>query len=467
MLLTITTNHRPATDLGYLLHKNPVRCQSFALSFGKAHVFYTEATEDRCTAALLLEVDPVAMVRGKGGISQTVLAQYVNDRPYVASSFMSVAIAQVLGSGTGWSFKRTSRIGQHPNSASGKLLKYCPAEAARSFLNDIFQPLGYEIQAIRYPLDEKFEDWGPSPYYSVTLSKTTTLSELLTHLYVLIPVFDNFKHYYVGQEELEKLLKHGEGWLASHPKREAISRRYLKHRYSLAREAIARLAEQDDQPAEELVEARTESKEELLEKPISLNERRLDEVVAQLKKSDAKRVLDLGCGEGRLLRELLKEKQFEEIVGMDVAVRSLEIASERLHLDDLPPKQKDRIRLLHGSLMYRDKRLAGFDAAAVVEVIEHLDPPRLAAFERVVFEFARPATIVLTTPNREYNVTFDNLAAGAFRHEDHRFEWSREEFQTWAKNIADRFGYTVQFQSVGLEHPEFGPPTQMGVFKHE
>ena len=252
--------------------------------------------------------------------------------------------------------------------------------------------------------------------------------------------------------------------MASHPKREAISRRYLKFRFSLAREAIARLAEQDDQPAEELVEARTEGKEESLEKPISLNEQRLDDVVAQLKKSGAKRVLDLGCGEGRLLRELLKEKQFEEIVGMDVSIRSLEIASERLRLDDLPPKQKDRIRLLHGSLMYRDKRLAGFDAAAIVEVVEHLDPPRLASFERVVFEFARPDTIVLTTPNREYNVVWPNLAAGAFRHDDHRFEWTREEFQTWAKGLAEKFGYTVEFQSVGPEHEELGSPTQMGVF---
>jgi 3' terminal RNA ribose 2'-O-methyltransferase Hen1 len=427
-------------------------------------VFYAEATEDRCTASLLLEVDPVAMVRGRGGVSQTILAQYVNDRPYVASSFMSVAIAQVLGPALDGRSKERPELASTPIPLVAKL-EVLPCRGGEEFLNDIFQPLGYEIQAIRYPLDEKFEDWGPSPYYSVTLSKNTTLSELLTHLYVLIPVFDNFKHYYVGQEELEKLLKHGEGWLASHPKREAISRRYLKHRYSLAREAIARLAEQDDQPAEELVEARTESKEELLEKPISLNERRLDDVVAQLKKSDAKRILDLGCGEGRLLRELLKEKQFEEIVGMDVAVRSLEIASERLHLDDLPPKQKDRIRLLHGSLMYRDKRLAGFDAAAVVEVIEHFDPPRLAAFERVVFEFARPGTIVLTTPNREYNVTFENLAAGAFRHEDHRFEWSREEFQQWATGIADKYGYIVQFQPVGPEDVNLGSPTQMAVFK--
>jgi len=467
MLLTISTCHRPATDLGYLLHKNPARCQSFPLSFGNAHVFYPEAAEDRCTAALLLDVDPVAMVRGRSGLTQTVLAQYVNDRPYVASSFMSVAIAQVLGPALDGRSKERPELAKTPIPLVANI-EVLPCRGGEDFLNDVFQPLGYAVESVRYPLDETFPDWGPSPYYSVTLSKTTTLGELLTHLYVLIPVFDNFKHYYVGQEELDKLLKQGEGWLATHPKRDAIVRRYLKHRPSLARQAIERLVEQDDQPADDvLAEARGDNREESLEKPLSLNEERLGSVAAALKASGAKRVLDLGCGEGRLLRELLKDKQFEEIVGLDVSIRSLEIATARLRMDDLPPRQRERIQLLHGSLMYRDKRLSGFDAAAVVEVIEHLDPPRLAAFERVVFEFARPATIVLTTPNREYNVTWPNLTAGAFRHEDHRFEWTREEFRNWATGVTERFGYSVEFRAVGPEHAELGPPTQMGVFHRD
>jgi 3' terminal RNA ribose 2'-O-methyltransferase Hen1 len=466
MLLSISTTHRPATDLGYLLHKNPARCQSFSLSFGRAHLFYPEASDDRCTAALLLDVDPVGMVRGKGGVSHGMLAQYVNDRPYVASSLMSVAIAQVLGPALDGRSKERPDLAATPIPLVAQL-EVLPCRGGETFLHDIFGPLGYSIHAVQYPLDESFADWGASPYYSVTLSKTTTLSELLTHLYVLIPVFDNFKHYFVGQDEMDKLMRHGEGWLASHPKREAIAHRYLKHAPSLARQALARLAEQDDQPDETLIEARAEGKEETLEKSISLHEQRLMAAVEVLKASGAKRVLDLGCGEGKLLRELLKEKQFEEIVGMDVALRALEIAKERLRLDDLPPMQKERIRLLHGSLMYRDKRLAGFEAAAVIEVIEHLDPPRLAAFERVVFECARPATIVLTTPNREYNVLWPALAAGAFRHEDHRFEWTRTEFQTWADGVAGRFGYTVMFKSVGPEQAELGSPSQMGVFHRE
>lgn len=464
MLLTITTTHRPATDLGFLLHKNPARCQTFPLSFGNAQVFYPEAEEDRCTAALLLEVDPVAMVRGRSRQSQGILAQYVNDRPYVASSLMSVAIAQVLGPALDGRSKERPALAQMPIPLVAAI-EVLPCRGGEEFLHEVFDPLGYEVTAVRYPLDETFADWGPSPYYSATLTKTATLSELLTHLYVLIPVFDNFKHYYVGRDELEKLLKRGEGWLAAHPRRDAIVRRYLKHRPTLARQAIERLMEQDDQPSAEFADgARAESREESLEKPLSLNDERVRAVVTALAASGAKRVLDLGCGEGRLLRDLLKEKQFDEIVGMDVSIRSLEIAARRLRLDDLPPRQRERIRLMHGSLMYRDKRLAGFDAAAVVEVVEHLDPPRLAAFERVVFEFARPATVILTTPNREYNATWPNLAPGALRHEDHRFEWSREEFQVWATGIAERFGYRVTFASVGPEDAALGPPTQMGVF---
>ncbi|HZZ71537.1 MAG TPA: 3' terminal RNA ribose 2'-O-methyltransferase Hen1 [Pirellulales bacterium] len=464
MLLTLTTTHCPATDLGFLLHKNPARCQSFPLSFGKAHVFYPEAETTRCTAALLLDVDPVAMVRGRSGFAQSGLAQYVNDRPYVASSFMSVAIAQILGPALDGRSKERPELATTPIPLTAKL-EVLPCRGGEAFLFEVFQPLGYEVEAIRHALDEKFDEWGASPYYSVTLTKTTTVSELLTHLYVLIPVFDNFKHYYIGTDELAKLLKHGEGWLATHPQREAISYRYLKRQPSLARQAIARLAEHDEQPGEGLVENKIDSAEDSLEKPLSLNEQRLNAVAATLAESGARRVLDLGCGEGKLVRELLKQRQFDEILAMDVAVRALEIASNRLRLDDLPRRQKERIHLMHGSLMYRDKRLAGFDAAAVVEVIEHFDPSRLAAFERVLFEFASPKTVVVTTPNREYNVMWPSLPAGQFRHADHRFEWSRAEFQTWAKRVADQNGYAVRFLPIGPEDETVGAPTQLGLFE--
>ncbi|HYX89310.1 MAG TPA: hypothetical protein VE753_08065, partial [Gaiellaceae bacterium] len=140
-------------------------------------------------------------------------------------------------------------------------------------------------------------------------------------------------------------------------------------------------------------------------------------------------------------------------------------AQRRLRLDRLAPRQRERVELFQTALTYRDRRLTGFDAAACVEVIEHLDRPRLSAFERVVFEHARPGTVVVTTPNREYNARFDGLPAGSFRHRDHRFEWTRGEFEDWGGELAGRFGYGVRFLPVGPEDPELGPPTQMAVFE--
>ncbi len=254
--------------------------------------------------------------------------------------------------------------------------------------------------------------------------------------------------------------------MAAHPEKELITRRYLRHRSNLYREALARLVEE-----EQLDDADGESAgpglEESLEQTVSLNEQRHGTVLAALRGSGAHSVIDLGCGEGKLLRELLADKQFERIVGMDVSIRSLEIAQKRLRVERMPDRQAERLRLIHGSLIYRDQRLENFDSAAVVEVIEHLDPPRLSSFERVVFEFARPLTIVVTTPNSEYNIMWESLPAGNFRHADHRFEWTRPQFQDWANRVAGQHGYTVRFVPVGPVDEVVGSPTQMGVFERQ
>ena len=466
MLLTLSTTHRPATDLGYLLRKNPARAQSFELTFGKAHVFYPEAGDDRCSATLLVEVDPVGLVRNRRGPSGEggLLDQYVNDRPYAASSFLSVAIAEVFGTAlSGTECKDHPGLAQTPLPLTVQI-PAVPCRGGEELLRKLFEPLGYTVSARRLPLDETFPDWGESSYFHVTLAGTLPLHQLLSHLYVLVPVLDNDKHYWVGDDEVAKLLRHGEGWLASHPEREAITRRYLKHQRSLVTDALAQLVDESDPHPDETA-ATHEQEEAAVERALSLNEQRLGTVLAVLKASGAQSVLDLGCGEGRLLQMLLKERQFTRLVGLDVSHRVLEMAAENLHFDRLPALQKERIKLLHGSLMYRDERLAGFDSAAVVEVIEHLDPPRLAAFERVLFECARPGTVVLTTPNREYNVKWETLPAGKFRHRDHRFEWTRAEFQDWANRVAARFGYRVRFLSVGPEDAVVGAPTQMGVFE--
>jgi 3' terminal RNA ribose 2'-O-methyltransferase Hen1 len=270
MLLTITTTHQPASDLGYLLHKHPDRVQSFDLSFGKAHVFYPEVGIERCSACLLLDVDPVGMVRGRNFGTSFLLAQYVNDRPYAASSFTSVAIAQVFGSALQGRCKDRPELATTPIPLSARI-DVLPVRGGERFLRNVFEPLGYTVEARGCPVDEQFPEWGESPYFAVTIAGTTTLANLLAHLYVLISVFDNAKHYWIGEDEMEKLLTKGAGWLAGHPEKEEITRRYLKFQPSLFREALARLVQEEEPQEAEDDDRRTEQPEEVLEKPLSLN----------------------------------------------------------------------------------------------------------------------------------------------------------------------------------------------------
>ena len=331
MILTISTTHEPATDLGYLLYKHPDRTQSFDLAFGQAHVFYPEASSDRCTAALLLDVDSIGMVRGPK--SGATLFEYVSDRPYVASSFMSVAIAQVFGSALAGNCRDRPELVEQAIPLEA-MLSALPSRGGEEMVRRLFEPLGYEVETVAHELDPEIPEWGDSRYLTVTLRAELPLRDMLRHLYVLVPVLDNRKHYWVGEDEVEKLVQKGEGWLAEHPDRDLIARRYLKHRRSLARKAVERLTAAEEPPEEEPADG-AES-EDVRDRDPGLHEQRLGTVLSVLRAERVRRVVDLGCGEGKLLRLLLKDAQFERIVGMDVSLRSLEIAEDRLNLDRMP-----------------------------------------------------------------------------------------------------------------------------------
>lgn len=466
MLLKIATTHTPATDLGFLLRKHPDNVHRADLSMGKSVIFFPEATKARCEAALYLDVDPVQLVRGrKGAAGSAMLDHYVNDRPYAASSFLSVAIARTL---------RDAMAGRAPEREElaetaiplELTVTPLPSKDGDGILRRLFEPLGYEVELEAALLDDQHPDWGPAPCQTLRLKGSVRLCDALTHLYVLIPVLDDGKHYWVGDDEVEKLIAKGGEWLQAHPERDLVAKRYLrKRRY--ARAALSVLDEKFGTPLEEdeTEDEVAAAAEEALEKPMGLNAQRYEVVTAELLGLGARHICDLGCGEGKLLSRLMKERDFKRIVGFEVSTIELEKAERRLKLDRMSPTQRERIDVYRGSLVYEDERLEGFDAITLVEVIEHVDAERLDALERVVFARAQPGAVIVTTPNREYNAVFETMTPGTLRHADHRFEWTRSEFEAWATAVCNRQSYTVRFEGIGDAVDAFGHPTQMAIFE--
>ncbi len=444
-----------ASDLGFLLHKHPDHIHTRNTSAGDATIFYPKVTDTCTTAVLHLDVDPVGLVRGKNPNADGLLAQYVNDRPYVANSFLSVAMARAFAQTMAGKSKDRQALADQPLDFEIRVLPVA-LDGDRELLSVLFEPLGYRILAPETVTDRQVID--------LRLAARLRLAEILNHLYVLVPVLDNFKHYFVAQEEIDKLLVKGEGWLADHPAKELITRRALKHRRSLANVALARLAESAIAEPDDAPQLRPE---EQLEKPLRLHDIRLDAVADVLRQKNAKTVLDLGCGEGRLISRLIKERGIDRIVGVDPSVRTLETAHRKLRLDQAGDAMTERVALQMGSLTYGDRRWQGFDAATLVEVIEHIEPHRLSALVMSLFADARPNLVVVTTPNRDYNVLFETMAEDQLRHPDHRFEWTRAEFENWASKTAVDHGYSVNFAPLGPVDETHGAPSQMAVFTAE
>ena len=464
MLLEISTTYVPATDLGYLLHKHPDRFQSFRMACGQVHIFYPEAGNERATMCLLLDIDPVKLVRGgsKGVRGGFTLRQYVNDRPYVAGSFMSAAIAQSLSTALNGTCSGRPELARQILPLQARVTVVSAPAGGESLIRRFFDPLGYQVTLTGVELDSQFPEWGTSPYFTLELSHRITLREMLAHLYVLLPALDQHKHYYVSESEVDKLLQKGEGWLEEHPARDQIVRRYLQHFKDLTGSAFRQLLEKEGGIGPEHgTKISTDQPRKM-----TLHEKRLDAVTEKLLESGARKVLDLGCGEGKLLKKLAPHNQFQKITGVDVSYQALLRAQDRLKWSRMTPVERERFQLFQGALTYRDKRFDGYDAAALVEVIEHLDEDRLNAMERSVFEFSRPGTVIITTPNREYNVLFESMSAAHMRHNDHRFEWTRAEFESWANRVAAVYRYKVTFYPIGEEEPVVGPPSQMAIFKY-
>ncbi|BDZ47769.1 3' terminal RNA ribose 2'-O-methyltransferase Hen1 [Frondihabitans sucicola] len=470
MLATVTSTAPQASDLSHLLRKHPDRAQSFDLSVGTAHVFYPEVSDERCTVALLLEVDAIGLVRDKRfrGSDDGSLARYVNDRPYASSSMVAVALGQVFRTAMGGKSETLPELAAAPLPLEITVAALPARGSDRAGLvTRLFAPLGWRVTETPIPLDPAFPQWGDSPYVDLVLTGEVRLSEALRHLYVLLPVLDDSKHYWVSDDEVGKLLRAGEGWLPDHPERDLITRRYLAHQRSLVNDAADRLdatARLLD-TADEGAGSGETPLDETASRPRPLAPQRAEAVLQALSDVGAHTVADVGCGEGALLTRLAADPAITSLIGTDVSARVLAKAERRLNLREASDRQRDRIRLVQSSVTYTDDRLAGLDAIVLMEVIEHVDPERLPALEASVFATAAPGSVVVTTPNGDYNALFESLPAGAFRHPDHRFEWSRAEFAAWASGVAERTGYVVEYRTVGDVDPALGSPTQLALFR--
>lgn len=469
VLLTITSTAPNATDLGYLLHKNPARAQRFETSTGVAHVFYPEAEPDRCMVALLLEVDPVGLVRDtRFGADGFALWQYVNDRPYAASSMLAVALGKVFGTALAGRCE-----GREDLVATALPLEIrvpsLPTDGGAGLVERLFAPLGWRVDAVEMPYDPDVPRWGIAPYVDLTLTGEHTVQAALSHLFVLLPTLDPARGFWIGPEAVDKLVRTSGGWLAGHPERDLITRRYLRGRRELVTDATARLSALDG-GAEAEVGGLADAGDSVdavataaARRPLAALRR--DAVVDVLHEIGARRVVDLGCGEGALLRELVRDPAITEVLGVDVSARALELAARRLDPDRLSDSQRSKVRLKHSSVSYRDDDLTGWDAIVLMEVIEHVEPERLDTLERHVFAHARPRWVVVTTPNAEYNALYPDLVPGAMRHSDHRFEWTRSELAAWAERVAQDHGYSVTFRGVGPADEIHGSPTQLALFR--
>ena len=452
MILTISTTRNPATALSWLLHKRPDKVQSFPMPQGNAYVFYPEISDEKTTVALLLDIDTVGLVRKKDN-SSFALEQYVNDRPYAANSYLSTALARVFSSALNGICKERPEL----TDTLFPLEITIPAlYGGEKLIRQLFEPLGYTVDILPRQLDDKFPEWGESPYSHTKLTITARLCDALRHLFILIPALDNKKHYWIGEDEIQKLIDKGEGWLAAHPARELIAGRYLRLR-SFKDTALELLSNEEDEKDEGEEEDDTGDSTPLWRE-------RLEMVTALLLERGAESVIDLGCGDGKYIQRFLREGQFKKITGMDVSLRSLRLASGHLNIDELYGAKKERVTLFQGSLMYRDKRIAGYDAAIAVEVMEHIDPDRLKAFEEAVFKDAASKTVIITTPNKEYNALYSWLNGKGLRYSDHRFEMSRSEFKGWAEDICGQYGYSVSFEQIGASDSILGAPTQLALF---
>lgn len=453
MFLSIAVSGEHAPDLGFVLYKHPGRFFEKSASKGRVTGGFTENREDFAEFTLAVEIDPVERVRGVNW--DRGIASYVEPMPFLAASHMSQALSQALGSAmNGVLGSKDPVIDTRVKAAGVKpwplTIKVGAVRCSPYMIESLFSELGWSVEIESHNLDVPgVSEDDDRPLHVFTLKGEATVSDALTQLYVLLPVLDPSRHYFYDESEARKLFEKGGDWLKGHSSRDLIISRYLSKSKELrgyARQLFGNFQEKKD--LDELI-AETEELMRDWDDPddTSPHQQRHSQIIRDVVSWGARSVIDLGCGEGRLLERLVRIAPDMRVVGIEPSAREIERARKRL--SNNPGKNLDpRVEFVHGSAMYGDERFKDFDAAILSEVIEHVDEDRLSLLARSVFGIMAPRRVVITTPNGDYNRVF-GLRPGEFRHADHRFEWTLAECQAWVVGVTAAYPYEAEITPVG------------------
>ena len=467
MLLTITCKGEHASELSFLLHKNPYKVQEFNVIMGKAYVFYPKVSDIETTVALLADLNPIDLVKGKEGVKQDsyyTLFDYINDRPYSINSFTSSIISKVFNTACAGKCEHLPELVKTELDLSCTLYAL-PVKGRLDMINKIFEPLGYEVSYEEKILDSEFEEFGKSSYVDLTIhNEHITLYNLLNQIRILIPVFDKEKHYYVDEKEVDKLIRLSIDWLKDHPEKNRIVGRYFSKDKKLAVKALEAL--KIDEIKNDDIEEDNTTSEKTIEKKVRLNDQRLETVKKTIIENNCKTVLDYGCGEGNLESILANESSISQITFTDISFNALKNTKFRIRSKMKNEDYDNKFSSFQSSLLYRDERCRNFDCICLIEVIEHIELNRLDTIVENIFGYYKSKIIIITTPNREYNIKYEFLEEDKLRHPDHRFEFTRDEFYKFVNNIVDndRYPYNAIIESIGEIDDTVGSPTMMAVF---
>lgn len=445
MQLTIRATGQDAKVISYLLAKNPNNLYERSVNGHFIRMFYSQFAEEEVEVTFFVTPDPIGLSSNQSEIYD--ITSYINDREFVVSSIFCTFLRTALG--TALNGKPKEDYISWVNHSFPLEFSFGPLASNLSNLEieELFQPLGYEVAITYGEVNYRVNIKKKSTARYITLKGLTTLQKGLRQLFVLIPVLDNYKHYYIDEKEIEKIERYGEGWLDTHPQRQFILKQALRFKevYSL-------------------VERQSEEKQNTeVEQKVRLNDLRYEKIIQKVNEfKNRDTIVDLGSGEGKLSVKLGFVDGVKEILAVEPsesesikALKRFEKVQEKENF--VMPKQ------IIGSLFYYDERLKNKDIIILCEVIEHIDAYRLPKIMRTILHDYRPKVLLITTPNKEYNEVYQ-LGDGAHRHSDHRFEWTREEFSDWCETQSEASEYNVTFDGIGEEHELYGYPTQMCIF---